>query len=316
MLDLCKHFGVYRQYAVETPSGHFCPELLQRHDTALNYLRTGGIAPADEPVEIHGARSSYFRAEYAYSADITMPGIEIFRDHTGLADAARRIHGRPVVVPAIVYANLMVPGQQLAVHTDVPEFRGANRKELPEWLLVVMHHSGLFDQWRMPIVTAVSYFGDAPGGEFVFWPDGPSCPAETFAAGHNSAIVTDTDSVFHGVAPVDDPAASPPSVLGAGLRWDAGAWTLTDADETTRRLGVDEVRISVSWKAYCFTDENERAAWETRSDDLSLEKILGMLLDDLRTRGMVDSRPESDTDLGLMLIDEYIGFPQTDKLAS
>ena len=71
-------------------------------------------------------------------------------------EAARTIQGRRVVVPVIVYANLMVPGQQLAVHTDVPEFRGANRKELPEWLLVVMHHCGLFDQWRMPIVTAVS----------------------------------------------------------------------------------------------------------------------------------------------------------------
>ena len=44
-----------------------------------------------------------------------------------------------------MYANLLLPGQELAVHTDVPEFRGANRKVIPQWLLVVMHHSGLFD---------------------------------------------------------------------------------------------------------------------------------------------------------------------------
>ena len=39
------------------------------------------------------------------------------------------------------------------MHTDVPEFRGANRKLVPQWLLVVMHHSGLFEDYRMPIAT-------------------------------------------------------------------------------------------------------------------------------------------------------------------
>ena len=57
-----------------------------------------------------------------------------------MVDAARRLFDRPVIEPAIVYANLLLPGQELAVHTDVPEFRGANRKVIPQWLLVVMHH--------------------------------------------------------------------------------------------------------------------------------------------------------------------------------
>ena len=84
-----------------------------------------------------------------------------------------RIHGRPVIEPAIVYANILLPGQELAVHTDVPEFRGANRKLYPQWLMVVMHHSGLFDAWRMPIATAVGWFNDCRGGEFAYYPDGP-----------------------------------------------------------------------------------------------------------------------------------------------
>ena len=83
-------------------------------------------------------------------------GIEPFLHHEGLVDAARAVHGRPVIEPAIVYANILVPGQELAVHTDVPEFRGANRKIVPQWLIVVMHHSGLFDAWRMPIATGVA----------------------------------------------------------------------------------------------------------------------------------------------------------------
>ena len=52
------------------------------------------------------------------------PGIEPFLHHEGFVEAARALHGRDVIVPAIVYANLLLPGQELAVHTDVPEFRG------------------------------------------------------------------------------------------------------------------------------------------------------------------------------------------------
>lgn len=70
-----------------------------------------------------------------------------------------------MTVPAIVYANILLPGQELAVHTDVPEFRGANRRIVPQWLLVVMRHSELFESWRMRIATAVAYFGDAEGGD-------------------------------------------------------------------------------------------------------------------------------------------------------
>ena len=104
-----------------------------------------------------------------------------------------------MIEPAIAYANLMVPGQELAVHTDVPEFRGCNRKVVPQWLLVVMHHSGLFDEWRMPIATGIAWFHDCDGGALAYWPDGPAFPAATHAAQYNTAMVLDTDSVFHGV---------------------------------------------------------------------------------------------------------------------
>ena len=84
----------------------------------------------------------------------------------GQAQAAKgEEHGRPVVEPQIAYANLMVPGQELAVHTDVPEFRGVSRKTHPQWLCVAMHHSGLFDDWRMPIATGVAWFHDCDGGD-------------------------------------------------------------------------------------------------------------------------------------------------------
>jgi hypothetical protein len=64
----------------------------------------------------------------------------------------------------------------------------------------------------------------------------------------------------------------------------------------------------VSWKAYCFTDEAERAAWATHADDLSLDLILERLVAELERRGR-SSQGLSEAELGRLLIDEFINFP-------
>ena len=315
MVDLCERFGRYRMYVeheqLDTDLGR---GLSQRHDAVTNFLRTGGLSAADESGYTLAARTSYFREEYAYGQEARIDGIEPFLHHEGFVRAAQQVHGRPLIEPAIAYANLMVPGQELAVHTDVPEFRGCNRKVMPQWLLVVMHHSGLFDAWRLPIATGIAWFHDADGGELVYWPDGPSGARKTHAVRYDTAMVLDTDSVFHGVdriAAVDEPSMPR---LRPGMTLDyAGdrAWTVHDAD------GVDVVtypwdalRFSVSWKAYCFRDEHERDAWRDHADDLTLDVVLDRLVDDLVARHRIDSTDVSrDSQLGLQLIDEYVKFP-------
>jgi hypothetical protein len=166
IVELCERFGRYGMYSQEHVESEIGRGLSQRHDAASNFVRTGGRFARDEPVAMLAARTNYFREEYAYGAEPIIAGIEPYLFHEGFADAARKVHDRPVIEPAIVFANLMVPGQELAVHTDVPEFRGCNRKVMPQWLLVAMHHSGLFDAWRMPIATGVAWFHDCEGGEF------------------------------------------------------------------------------------------------------------------------------------------------------
>src|SRR4029453_2546043 len=67
MVDLCARFGRYRMYLehekLETDIGR---GLAQRQDALSNFLRTGGLAGADEPVSALAVRTSYFREEYAY----------------------------------------------------------------------------------------------------------------------------------------------------------------------------------------------------------------------------------------------------------
>lgn len=314
MVDLCERVGTYRTYAEyeKTPSA-LSKGLAQRHDTVLNFLRTGGLHGADENAGTLAARTTYFREEYAYGDTVQAPGIESFVHHPRLIAAAQAVHQLPLIEPAIAYANLMVPGQELAVHTDVPEFRGANRKVLPQWLLVVMHHSGLFEDWRLPIATGISWFHDSDHGALAYWPQGLDGPQATHHIRANTALVLDTDTVFHGVDRVTDPAASvvPPVEVGSTLRFAGGGrWEVMAPDgAVAQAYGWDELRFSVSWKAYCFADEAARTTWLDHADDLTEQEIVDRLVADLAAHGVVASDVARDRDLGLTFIEHYVHFP-------
>lgn len=311
VVELCTNFGRYRTYGelepIEIPEG---PGLRQRHDSVRNFLTTGGLRRAEESMGTLASRTSYFREEYAYGGTLLTGDIAPFLYSERLADAARAVHGRAVIEPQIAYANLMVPGQELAVHTDVPEFRGVSRKTVPQWLLVVMHHSGLFDEWRLHIATGIGWFSDLDGGELAYWPDGPDGPLTRHAIRTNTALVLDTDSVFHGVDRVATVAAAamPRIEAGCGLRAEGDRWVLrSPSSDVLADYDWSELRLSVSWKAYCFASDTDRGTWSDHADDLSLDTILEALRADLSARRAVDI--PRNADLGLALIDEYIRFP-------
>src|SRR5947207_2003590 len=116
LVELCERFGRYGMYSQEHVESDIGRGLSQRHDAASNFVRTGGRFARDEPVAKLAARTNYFREEYAYGLQGLIDGIDDFLHHEGFVEAARQLFGRPVIEPAIVFANLMVPGQELAVH--------------------------------------------------------------------------------------------------------------------------------------------------------------------------------------------------------
>jgi hypothetical protein len=308
MLALCRRFGRYGCYAEDaTNTVKLAPGLPQRFDAAWNFVQTGGRFGRKEEPAVLAARTNYFRETYAYDGAAT-PGVEPFLNHAGLAEAARKVHDCAVVVPNIVYANLLVPGQELAVHTDVPEFRGANRKIYPQWLMVVMLHSGLFDAFRRRIATGIAYFGQAKGGALAFYPDGREGAPRTLEARHDTAIVLDTDTVFHGVDRVAETQPLPALRPGMQLTWAGGGWRVGPEDAPLARYREGEVRFSVSWKAYCYRDDEERRVVEEHRDDLTLPQILDTLKRDLRARG--ETPPDDETALARLLIETYIRFPE------
>jgi hypothetical protein len=310
MLRLCERHGAYGTYAEEAIEDDFAGELAQRYDAALNFVQTGGRFGRKEGIAKLAARTNYFRETYAYDAPL-VPGIEPFLHHEGFREAARKLYGRRLVRPNIVYANLLVPGQELAVHTDVPEFRGVNRKRDPQWLIVAMHHSKLFERWRMPIATGVAWFGNPQGGEFAFYPEGPYGAPVAHKVRHNTAILLDTDSVFHGVDRVSEARVPIPDLKpGMKLVFQGGDdWRLLNGEQALARYRFDDLRFSISWKAYCFADEAEERLVKEHRDDLTRAQALDVLVADLRRRGRLSGDVPADKDLALTIIREYIHYP-------
>jgi hypothetical protein len=313
MLLIAESFGSFGTYADEGSNDGLGEKLPQRFDVGLNYVVGGidGTGNADDE-QTAMRRTNYFRETYAYGDDIRAAGIEPFMEQATLKETARKISGRETIVPAIVYANLLIPRQELAVHTDVPEFRGANRKVLPQWLLVTMLHSRLFEEWRIPIVTCVSWFGQASGGAFTFYPDGPISDRESIPATHNTAIILDTDVVFHGVERVVQSNRSLPGVTTqTRLHFCGhGNWQLRENDTVLADYSWPELRYSISWKAYCFRNETEEATWREGTDDLTVDFILNRLEKALRKRDILNGARPEPTEFALMLVKSFVHYPR------
>jgi hypothetical protein len=153
----------------------------------------------------------------AYKSDNTVAGIkddgvEALFGHPAFMEGAIALHNgeRPLIQPNIMLANLLLPGETQRCHTDVPEFRGVNRTNTPEWLLVCMLHSGMFKEYHVPIATAVIWFSSHSGGQLCVYDKPFDAPAIQVPSPPNKAILLDTDKIYHGVDPVGGIELSPP----------------------------------------------------------------------------------------------------------
>jgi hypothetical protein len=92
-------------------------------------------------------------------------------------------------------------------------------------------------------------------------------------------------------------------------------WSVRRDGDVRAVYDWDDLRLSISWKAWCFADEHEMRINEDHSDDLTLERILDTLVEDLLARGTVARRPDDET-LAQIILDEYIRFPDESVGAS
>jgi hypothetical protein len=123
--------------------------------------------------------------------------------------------------------------------------------------------------------------------------------------------MTDVDSIVHGVGLVGDAdAPSPPITPGSYLVWSGRRFELTGpSGATLAAYDWSQLRLSVSWKAYCFRDEADRRRLLENAPDISPEWVVGRFVQDLVEHGLIGSRMPRDRDLAALIIDRYIRFP-------
>lgn len=240
----------------------------------------------------------WFRRDLATHGEVHVDGGQSLLDHAGYREAAARVYpGASIVEPTTVYVNVMGPAPYpFIAHIDVPVFVTASRRNCPVWLLHTMFASQIFEQERVRVATAVSWFFDGPGGSFHYWPDGPDNQAHTESAPFdNVAVVADNEAVYHGVGPLGPEAVAPLEDLSvdAVIEHDRKSeqWTIQDP-HPVMTYEPSEVRITISWKAEVFTNEDERAArHEGRGAQLPIDDIVERFMEDLRAKGLDPAEP-------------------------
>ena len=119
--------------------------------------------------------------------------------------------------------------------------------------------------------------------------------------------------MFHGVERVTPIGSELPEIdKGASLNYlGDGHWRLKNAagDELVD-YHWQALRYSISWKAYCFQSEQERALWASGADDLTVDQILGTLEDECRRLGVLEGERPEPTSFAQLLVGTFIGFPK------
>lgn len=243
---------------------------------------------------------------------------------------------------------LILPGQELPMHLNVPYFWQADRTHLPHWLLVLMKKSKLFNHIFIPQVQGINWINfdenfqpqesdyvdlNGEGGDFYFYPYLPQL-VETNDGKHekskenmqkyvilksipNSAVLLDGAQVIHGVDRYK-PNEVPP-LFGHShhytINYDKNAerWYLYDSqNEYLKSYYQNDLKILVSWNAHCFANSAERDrfhAGQNSREQLSLESIMNVFKDDLRKRNRLPSETIDPIDLWTIALKEYLKYP-------
>ena len=222
-------------------------------------------------------------------ADIAVEGSDLFVWHERVIEAARQFYNAEVVVPHTLFVNLMAAISECGpVHTDNPLFRGRDRSNTPMMLLRTMLWSGLFERWATAEATSIWWMNDVEGGGIAYWPEGPDKPPERHVgAMANTSIVGDNHRMFHQVEPVGPfdkgtHLVSPAAEL-APTNDGSGDWVVKDRGVESYRAPLDQIRVSVLWKANVYPTEDERCRVE--QDTLSLADVARIFNEDLAQRG-------------------------------
>jgi hypothetical protein len=283
-----------------------------------------GAASKAQDFTLDDIATGHFRGRFAQDSVCLYPEINDCFYNAAFLELAREYWGAEYARPQLMLFNICGPHHSgLNAHLDGVNFRGVRIDNAPVWLHNVMGRSGLFTDHLVKMAQVIAWWYLGENGTFTYWPDGPlSEPKRLEHPLWNKGVVVQNEMMFHRGDPVgrpderDLPGLKNRSLLG----YDAGAdeWAITTDGEVIRQYRPEEMRLLVHWSAEVFTDRDELARNNDRSQDLSLDTVVDRLLGDLRRRGIQvadPSDPLHDTDFIRVLTDTYSIAPTTDWAA-
>eukprot|EP00090_Calanus_glacialis_P037713 TRINITY_DN6519_c0_g1_i3.p1 TRINITY_DN6519_c0_g1~~TRINITY_DN6519_c0_g1_i3.p1 ORF type:complete len:399 (+),score=111.23 TRINITY_DN6519_c0_g1_i3:157-1353(+) len=217
-----------------------------------------------------------------------------------------------------LYVNLLLPGQSIKIHLDVPELRGVDRSTCPNWLLVAAHCSGLFSEYRVRNVTSVFYPQTVQGGALCAF--SPELSGQVFPVEEGLAVVLDTDSCFHHSSQARCSSSVPgqgvevprlPAKCGVEVEEVDGQmmWRVVEQDtgKTVCTLPEKDVRFSVSCKFHIFGSGSEASEYVDQGASLSAADLVLTMKEDLVRKGKIPAEENCPLyKLGHACYEEYI----------
>lgn len=219
-----------------------------------------------------------WRGDWAIGGVAQFPEADALLHLEPFVEGARTMCGADAVVdPQQVFVNLSTPMPGSAFsHVDIPEFVGWDRSNAPGWLLQAMGTSRLFEDIRITIVTAVSWFHSGERGYFRYWPNGRDAESVRHEAMWNTAVVGDNDFMHHKVERIGRADQEPVQglTIDSTLTHDGEAWQVMEGGRSLATYTDDDVRISLSWKARVYASDADRAAAEAGEGTIAAEEIV------------------------------------------
>jgi len=306
-----------------------------RIDVGRHFILSGGAEGMKEQYEDMVSRVSAFM-RYMFNLD-DHPEVQALFEESKFVAAARKVcpRDKQVLDPFQFNYLIQVPGQTVALHLDAPYFWGANRFHLPQWLLVVMVFSGLFQEQFVDQVQIVGYLHDwdpaskgplyagrTQAGDFLYYNQGsasalptavPPMPRAGNAVDGSKTLHAASIYQPHRKAPLTEKSAST-SLHYVPLN---NSWEVRSGGRVAGAFAPEELRISIVYRARCFSNQTEVERYQRElrgppEDLLSVEHVLKVLEDDLQQRGRLSEERRatiSRLDLAMALLDEYVKYP-------
>lgn len=270
------------------------PLLLSHHfKTAEEYIAVAGGKNVSPDAKLTDFTSPSFREYLAIGGVVFYEQLHDLYFSKKLLDMAKSMHGAEYGLAHHMLFNLCGPSHSFdAGHFDTPNWRGigSDAKDTPLWLQAVMAKSGLFDHWKVKTSQVITYFctSDIDGG-FTYWPDGPDRTPKRFAAPFwNSAIVTDNTQMYHRreANGPRDRRDCPGLDMHSLIEFDGQEWVITTDGTEIQRFPDELARSLFHYTALLFDDRKDVERYLNHTDDLTRDKVLDMLMDDMRSKGV------------------------------